>query len=128
MYNITLSHFVIFPTCDIITRIQQRTFCKKLAEMQVDPGAGMGVSLLLWKSLHWGYLCLCFLDPQSLSCCLFFFCWSHSQSSWCHHVLHVVSTQKIIVELNHYVALGNYGLKGTADKLKSHDLGNGKTY
>lgn len=71
---------------------------------------------------------LVFSRPPEFELLFVFFCWSHSQSSWCHHVLHVVSTQKIIVELNHYVALGNYGLKGTADKLKSHDLGNGKTY
>lgn len=68
----------------------------------------MGVSLLLLKSLHCGYLCLRFSSPDFELLCLV--PWCHSHSSCC-HVFHLVGTQEIVVELNDYVALRKYDLK-----------------
>ena len=69
MCDVMLSHFVVFPTCDTVTRTQH--FATSCQEAGKDPEGEWPCGLHL-KSLHWATQRLCFLSSQTVSCSVLF--------------------------------------------------------
>lgn len=106
MNKIVLSHPDIFATCEVFTRIKQMGILQEVGRGGTGTGDWNGWLSSAFEIIALGLVMLVFsqsLDSELLCLVL----WCHSCGSCC-HVLLLVGTQAIAVELNHYAALKRY--------------------